>query len=109
VAFRLSFRRCVRGHVTRAAEWYEEQRLGLGRQFLIAVDKVLGQIRQQPLRYGLVGRGTRRAYVRPFAYSIFFRVKDDHVVVVGVLHDRRDPRARQLLREDPPIYSSLAA
>lgn len=109
MAFRLSFRRRVRGHVTRAAKWYEEQRLGLGRQFLTAVDKVLEQIRQQPLRHGLVGRGTRRAYVRPFSYSVFFRVKDDQVVVVGVLHDHRDPIERQLLREDCPIYSSLAA
>ena len=108
MARRLSFRRRVRGHLKDAAKWYEQQRPGLGRRFLKAVDEVLELIRQEPLRYSPVGRDTRRALVRPFAYSIFFRIKDDKVVVVGVLHDHRDPFERQLLREVGPRYSTLA-
>lgn len=104
MAWQLTFRTRVFGHLTAAAGWYEHEEPGLGRRFLTALDRLVVQIRQEPLRYPLIYRGTRRALVPGFPYAVFFRVHDEAIVVVAVLHMKRDPDNWRL-REAAPGYS----
>lgn len=75
--------------------WYEHQRVGLGEEFLAAAQAVIDAIAQQPLRYAVVRRDTRRALLRRFPYAIYFRVYGDLAVVVACMHGRRSPRRWQ--------------
>lgn len=72
--------------------WYEAQRPGLGNEFLIAVEQVFHAVLENPCRYRVVYRDTRRAHVRRFPYGVFYRPVGDDVVVVACFHGRRDPR-----------------
>lgn len=76
-----------------AYAWYERQRMGLGEQFLSAVQDVLDRIGEYPEAYAVVHRDARRGLVRHFPYSILYRVEADRVTVVGVFHGRRHPRS----------------
>jgi len=76
----------------RAASWYDKQKPGLGLLFLDAVDQLFNRLRDSPLQFPLVSVDVRRALLHTFPYAVYFRVSDDAIVVLAVLHLSRDPR-----------------
>ena len=74
-----------------AAAWYEEQRQGLGHDFLDEVLRMLSSIAEAPLIYPDIHRNTRRAVIRRFPFSIYFRLENSAVVVVAIIHGSRNP------------------
>jgi plasmid stabilization system protein ParE len=75
-----------------AIRWYDEQKPGLGAQFLEALNSTLAGIAENPRLYPVVYQGMRRAlFPRPFLYMVLFRLEDDEVSVYAVLHQARDP------------------
>ena len=74
-----------------AAAWYAEQRLGLGQDFLDEILRSFQSIAEQPKRYPIVHRKTRRALVQRFPFGVFYRIEPDCIVVVAVMHGSRDP------------------
>ena len=75
-----------------AATWYDQQQPGLGLRYVSAVDHVLGRIRETPLQFPLIASEVRRALLHTFPYAVYFRVTEESVVILAVLHLRRDPR-----------------
>jgi plasmid stabilization system protein ParE len=75
-----------------AATWYDRQRKGLGQEFLDDVLVALDTISENPNIYPVVHRQSRRAVVRRFPFGIFYRVDEDSVVVLAVMHGSRHPR-----------------
>lgn len=78
-----------------AASWYEEQRVGLGHQFL---DEALSSIRlisEQPHVYPIIYRNMRRALMTRFPFGIYFVIEDANIIVLAVLHGSRHPRRWQ--------------
>lgn len=74
-----------------AARWYEEQRRGLGREFLDEALSAFSAIAERPLAYAVVYGSLRRALLHRFPFGVFFLVDDDGAVVIGVLHGSRHP------------------
>lgn len=72
--------------------WYEAQREGLGDEFLQAVEDALKSIASFPESAPLVQGDIRRHLLRRFPYGLFYRLVQDHVVVVACLHAKRSPR-----------------
>jgi plasmid stabilization system protein ParE len=58
--------------IEHAYEWYEQQRAGLGGEFLSCVDAALQLMRRNPLLFAVVHEDFRRALVRRFPYAIFY-------------------------------------
>ena len=75
--------------------WYEEQRSGLGSDFLKTVDDALVAIQRAPHLHPVTHRDTRRALLRRFPYGIYYRIYEDLLVVVACMHGRRNPRRWQ--------------
>lgn len=75
------------------AQWYEAKLDGLGLRFIDEVDRVLGLITELPTAYPAMHRDTRRALVPTFPFAIYYQVRSDHVVVIAIIHARRDPRS----------------
>ena len=75
--------------------WYEQQRPGLGSEFLSTVDDALQAIQRAPQRHPVIHRNTRRALLPRFPYGIYYRTYPDLVVIVACMHGRRDPRRWQ--------------
>ena len=87
----LVLRPAAAADVEAAYRWYEQQRAGLGNEFLDAVRATLRAIEASPASHAVVHRNTRRGLVRRFPYAVFYRVIGEHVVVVACMHARRNP------------------
>jgi toxin ParE1/3/4 len=72
--------------------WYGRLREGLGDDFVAAIAEQFERIVQSPEQYALCFREIRRAKPRRFPYIIYFRMLDDRIEILGVLHASRDPR-----------------
>lgn len=84
--------------VEAAFEWYENERPGLGAEFLDELRAAYKRIADGPLRYRELRGGIRRALLRRFSYAVYFAIEADIVVVVAVLHASRDPAEWQRRR-----------
>ena len=71
--------------------WYEEQRAGLGREFLDELDVVYARIAKFPFIHAKLYRGLRRARLRRFPVRVFYLVSESEILVVAVIHRARRP------------------
>lgn len=77
--------------IEEAALWYEDQRLGLGERFTGELFDLIHRIAEFPLQFPVIGRSVRRGLLQRFPYAVYFLVDEGPVVVIAVLHQRRDP------------------
>jgi toxin ParE1/3/4 len=77
--------------VEAAFEWYENERPGLGLEFLDELRATYNRIADGPLKYQELRGSIRRALLRRFPYAVYFAIEGDVVVVVAVLRASRDP------------------
>ena len=75
-----------------AAAWYEQQRSGLGSDFMDAVRERLRGIHENPQAYPVVFKTVRRALLHGFPYGLFYVTEPDRIVVIGCFHARQSPR-----------------
>lgn len=77
------------------ADWYEDEEVGLGGQFVDELRHTVRRVRELPLQFPEVGRGTRRALLKRFPYAIYFLLRGEGdaraAVILAVLHQRRGP------------------
>lgn len=78
-----------------AKAWYNQQRPGLGEEFVLCVEEGFDRIQRMPNAAREIMPGTRQLQVRRFPYSIFYRVDPDQIAVIAVYHGKRDPRGWQ--------------
>ena len=75
--------------IAKARDWYDEQRAGLGAEFVWAVDVALVKIRRNPLQFQIVRGRYRRAVLNRFPYTLLYNVTDEAVRVVACVHGKR--------------------
>jgi toxin ParE1/3/4 len=85
--------RAVEADVAAAADWYDAQRPGLGDRFIVEVQSADRLLLANPMRYAVRFGDIRRLNLRRFPYGLFFFLDGEAIVVLGVLHARRDTRA----------------
>jgi len=78
-----------------AARWYERHRVGLGVDFLDAVDAAVARIAEAPgvgsQVPGISDLSIRRRPVRRFPYHVVYLELPDRLQVLAITHDRRKP------------------
>ena len=74
-----------------AYDWYESQRIGLGEDFLLTLEDSYAKIARTPKAYQLIYQSVRRKLVRRFPYGVFFVLRDDKIIVIAVMHTKRNP------------------
>ena len=78
-----------------AARWYERNRVGLGLEFLAAVDAAVARIEENPRigsrTPGVDDEDIRRVFVGRFPYHVVYIELPDRLQVLAVAHDRRRP------------------
>lgn len=80
----------ARRDIEDTVRWYEDREAGLGAQVIGEIDAAFGRIEAGPERYPVNYRGLRRALVHRFPYAIYFTEIGNDIVVIAVLHQRRD-------------------
>ena len=75
-----------------AAAWYDQQRPGLGADFLRAVDAALDMLEQEVVPLTATGeRGIKRMILRRFPFAIVVCEREDEMFVVAFAHQARRP------------------
>ena len=82
----------ARADVAAASTWYENQRPGLGVEFLAALEECLSRIQEHPLGYHPIHRQVRRVSLRRFPYQVYYTFRPEQVHIWAVLHGSRDPQ-----------------
>ncbi len=74
-----------------AASFYRERRRELGVRFVNSLDEALGRISIKPEIYRELEPGTRKTRLKTFPYALVYRVRNDKVEIIAVMHVRRRP------------------
>lgn len=84
--------------IFRDAAWYDDQRAGLGDEYLQHVDRWLGVILETPRVWPRwpgaprqLAAPIRRVVLDRFPHSIAYQVFPTHVLVLAVAHQSREP------------------
>lgn len=75
-----------------AALWYNEHKKGLGIEFLLSMEQRIDSIKLNPYQCAVRYRDTRIAFTKRFPYGIHYKIEDNRIVVVAILHTSRDPQ-----------------
>ncbi len=93
MADNLRFHPLVASDLLEAIGWYEQRSIGLGNRLRAAVDARFDDIRQTPELFPRAFDDVdfRFVRVRRFPYLVLYRVRKDHLHVLGVFHSASDP------------------
>ncbi len=85
------FHDLAENELNEAAEYYAQARPGLGEAFLVEVQGAVDALAATPLAAQVVEGDVRWWRVRRFPYSVFYRVRADHIRVLAIGHQKRRP------------------
>lgn len=77
---------------TKAVNWYNNKKAGLGEEFLLVLDAVIHAIERNPKQYQIVYKNIRRVFIQRFPYGIFFVVEENVIYVLAIQHTSRNPK-----------------
>jgi plasmid stabilization system protein ParE len=78
-----------------AFDWDDSQIAGLGAEFLLSVEATLGSIQRNSHQYAVIHHQTHRALTRRFPFAVFYIAEPQAVIVLAILHARRNPHTWQ--------------
>lgn len=93
---KVRFRAEAASDAASAREWYDHQRVGLGGEFLLALEQLIDVISDLPEAFPLATPDHHRAVLRRFPYAIYYRIDRGLVDVVACLHMRRSSNVLHL-------------
>ena len=91
MTFRLVIQPEAEADLDAAYRWYQNQRYGLGAEFIECIEAVFERICEMPELHAVVYRNVRHALVRRFPYVVCYVFDEGAVDVVAVFHGHRDP------------------
>lgn len=74
-----------------AARFYEDRSPGLGRDFLDEVERTVESIGKHPYSGQRISGIIRRRIMRRFPFGVLYAIESARIVVVPVMHLRREP------------------
>ncbi len=78
-----------------AKEYYNNERAGLGFEFVVEFKNTLLRIAGFPAAWPQLSNRLRRCIMNRFPYSVIYELNHDCIRVVAVMHMRRDPKCWQ--------------
>jgi len=77
--------------LTEAAVYYESQAIDLGKDFLKKVKTAVADILDTPKAWPSIRFSIRRRLIHRFPYAILYKIDKTEVIVIAVMHLRRQP------------------
>ena len=74
-----------------AYEWYENQKDGLGEEFLSALDICYKKLELTPTFYKRISNEFRQVRLKRFPYVVVYEIIKNEVIVFAVFHTSRNP------------------
>jgi len=96
LSWQVDFRPEIKRDIREGYNWYEAKRVGLGRDFVLAIVNVFESLEENPYlnARGRQGGQVRWRRAKRFPYRIIYEVQENErvVLVVAVLHSARSDR-----------------
>lgn len=91
MSFQVRYLQEVREDIQDAWLWYEEQKEGLGDEFVDHVETAIQKISLNPFRFPIASENRRKAVLPRFPFTIFFEVVEPDIIIIAVFHFSRNP------------------
>jgi plasmid stabilization system protein ParE len=75
-----------------AIDFYESKEFGLGIDFAIEIKKAIERIESYPQSWTILDGEIRRALLNRFPYGILYAVNDSEIIILAIMHLRRNPK-----------------
>jgi len=92
---KLDIQKGAEGDIQDAFEWYEDQREGLGVEFVGEMEAELESITENPEHHPVQENGSRRAVMKRFPYIIYYVFVAPFVRIIQVFHTSQNPAKRR--------------
>lgn len=89
MTLRVIFHDRAEEELNEAAGYYARARPGLGDAFLVEVHRAVEALLAAPLAGAAVEGDVRWWLVKRFPYSVLYRIRDDHVRILAIAHQKR--------------------
>ncbi len=87
--YNIVFRKEALQDIMDAVFWYEQQNMGLGDEFLIALENEKQIIERNPYLFEEKSDGIRKAAIKRFPYIAYFIIEEKNIIIYGILHMKR--------------------
>jgi len=77
-----------------AYDYYEEQRTGLGEDFLEAIKEKIAYIKVYPLHFSKVEKDFRQTLIDRFPYLLIYELTGKEIVVYSFFHTSQNPNKK---------------
>lgn len=76
-----------------ARRWYalDQDAPDVAEDFMAALRTAVNEASRFPERWPVFGLGTRKRSLQGFPHAVVYQVREDHVLIVAVMHGRRRP------------------
>jgi plasmid stabilization system protein ParE len=91
MAYKILINNIVLNDVEEAYQWYEEKQAQTGKKFVLELQNVLALIKVAPELFIEIKPKIRRALFQNFPYNLYFKVESEEIVVLGIMHQKRNP------------------
>ena len=88
---RVVFTRMATQELEDAVHFYELEYAGLGRKFKEEVRKAALRVAEYPKAWSLERGEVRKCLLHKFPYKLLYSVEEDHILVLAVAHQHRQP------------------
>jgi plasmid stabilization system protein ParE len=85
--------------VSRIRNWYRKIDPSLEDRFVRSLNEGLDRIEARPFAYQILYRNTRRLQLDKFPYSVYYLIQDSCVIVLAVIHHKRNPELARKVSE----------
>jgi toxin ParE1/3/4 len=72
-------------------EWYEEQKEGLGYEFIDEIEDCYNNLSKYPERYSYINHRYRRIKTNRFPYILIYEIDDSNIIIIRVRHLKQKP------------------
>jgi plasmid stabilization system protein ParE len=83
---------CAEREFVETVDHYNGERPGLGYEFAEEIQSAFERIRTFPAAWPLFSARARRCVVSRFPYGILYQVRPDCILVVAIMHLKRNPQ-----------------
>ena len=73
-------------------DWYEEKLSGLGDRFINEPEVAKTDLLNNPLAFAKWNKSIRRMVMRKFPYKLFYKIYEDEILILAIIHARRSNR-----------------
>jgi len=88
---RVVFTRIATQELEDAVRFYELEYAGLGRSFKEEVKKAALRVAEYPKAWSIERGEVRKCLLHRFPYKLLYSVEEDHVLVIAIAHQHRNP------------------